>query len=221
MNTDKINEIIEKIPFTLMMVAFLGYLGFDYYSFVYDAASPLIAKQQELATTKAQTSKFEAKIKELNLFVKTLDVKRTQIRALAQELQDIKGSLPETLDIPSIMKMVITEAKKVGLRVLSLQPGEPSEKTFYSEQPFVLTYSGVFPQLTVFLERLSNTTEIVRVENLKIKADDPRRRLVEITGNVELKFYRYLGTKADSIGKSPASSTAPPTADSGASGPKL
>ena len=41
----------------------------------------------------------------------------------------------------------------------------------------------------------------MRVENLQLKGGNPSDKFVELTGTVELKFYKYRGTKADTVGE--------------------
>lgn len=199
MNTDKINEIIDKIPINLLMLIYLLYLGLDYYNFTSESASPLVQKQQEISAAKNQMEKSDKKIKELNLFVKTLDLKKSEIRRMTQELDDVKASLPEVIDIPRIMKMMITEAKKAGISVTSLRPTSPKDSEFYTEQPFTLTFRGIYPQLMTLLDRLSNITDIIRVDHFNIKAGDPSRKYVELEGSLEIKIYKYLSNRADGV----------------------
>lgn len=207
MNSERLNEILEKIPFGVLLFVFLIYLGYDFYSFSNSPDSPLIEVKTRIDSAKEQKTKLELKLKQSNEFVKTLELKKAELRRLALELQDLKTTLSERLDVPSFMKMVITEAKKVGITVVSLNPNGSVNKEYYSEGTFILNFRGIFIQLLAFLDRLSNVTEIVRVENFSIKPRGTNRvKFVELEGVVELKTYRYLGTKADSVGTGDANS---------------
>ena len=200
MNTDRINEVIGKLPINLIMALYLGYVGFNYYTFMSDPGSEINLKEVEATNARNTSEALKKKINDLNLFVKTLDGKKTEVRGLAQELESTKGSLPEKLDIPAIMKMILTEAKKVGLNVSTLKPVQTVNKEYYTEQPFSLVFQGVFPQLVVFLERLANVTEIVKIDHIEIKGTDANAEYVPLSGTIVIKLFKYLGTTADKVG---------------------
>jgi Tfp pilus assembly protein PilO len=200
-NSEKINEILDKIPISLFLLAYLGYLGMDYYNFQNDPTSDLIRKQNEITVAKQSNQKLASKLKEFKEFVKTLEVKKAEIRKLAQELHEAKATLSENLDIPAFMKMTITEARKVGLRVISLKPTDSSTKEYYTEQLFLFTFRGVYVQVLAFLERLANVSQIVRVEEFSMRpVGSSQAKYVELEGTIELKTYKYIGSKADSLG---------------------
>ena len=70
------------------------------------------------------------------------------------------------------------------------------------EQPFALQFKGVFVQLMVLLERLSATERIVRVDNFELKRmGSSLAPYVELNGKLEVKTYKYVGSKADDLGK--------------------
>jgi Tfp pilus assembly protein PilO len=221
-NAEKINEVVEKIPISLLLVAYLGYVGFDFYNFQNDPGSLLLQKKAEVVTLKENNGRAEIKLKQYQEFVRNLETKKTELRKLAQELQEAKASLSETIDIPAFMKLAITEAKKVGLTVSSLKPGESRAKEYYAEQDFSLTFKGVYIQLVAFLDRISNVTQIVRVENLNLHAASPAQgKFVELSGDVRIQAYKYVGSKADTVGASENISTpkAKTSENSGASSP--
>lgn len=202
MSSDKIREIFEKLPLSFLVFVYLAYLAYGYYSFTNDSNSPLLQKRQQIELIKQQNGKLETKIIQLSDFARTLESKKEELRRLAQDLQEMKTNLPEELDIPEFMKTVITEAKKVGLTVLSLKPNDTVKAEYYVEQKFTMTFRGAFIQLLAFLERLANVTEIVRIENFDMKSTgSSRARYVELEGSVEIKTYQYVGSKADMLGQ--------------------
>lgn len=202
MNLEQIRELLLKIPTTLMLVAYLGYLGFDFYQFFSDPSSTYLTAKRDVETYKTTNLKLEAKLKELNEFVKSLESKKADLRKAALELQELKGSIPEAFDVPRFMEMTLTEAKKAGMKVLSLSPNGVSDKEYYSEIKFSLNCKGVFTQLLIFLERMSSVTEIVRVDSFRVTPlGSTSGRFTELSSELELKTYKYLGSKADSVAK--------------------
>lgn len=214
MNREMLKERLEKFPITLLLVLFLGYLAYDYSVFMNDPASLLTAKKTELKGAKEINNKIQERVKQANEYVRNLEAKTAEIRRLAVELEGMKATLTESLDVPGFMKMAITEAKKVGLVVLGLKPTALNKSEYYVEQAFELNFRGVYVQLLVFLDRLSQAQKIVRVDNFSIKPKGGgSSRYVELEGTVQIKTYYYLGSKADELGRteSLAPASVPPS----------
>lgn len=199
---EELRDKIEKAPLSLIFAMVLAYFAYDYLSFTSDAESPLISMQAQVERIKKENSQVQAKIKAANEFYKTLDQKRAELRSLALELDRMKATLSEELDFPAFMKMVVTEARRVGLGVVSLKPTESKGHEFYVEQAFDLSFKGLYLQLLVFLERLSNVERIVRVDNFDLKrVTSSLGPYVELQGTIQIKTYRYRGSKADTVAK--------------------
>src|SRR5436189_273350 len=82
------------------------------------------------------------------------------------QLKNILNKIPW---IP--IKMIDTEAKKVGLRIGGIRPAgeKKSQDEFYYENTFTVAFKGIYAQVVVFLERLSKVSRIVRVDELNIE----------------------------------------------------
>lgn len=210
MNADRIKELLEKIPVTVVLLLYLGYVGWDYYDFTTNESSPLIMARKEVEDSKAANARLQAKVNEGENFLKSLDAKRVELRGLASQLESMKGTLSENLDLPEFMKTVVTEARRVGLFVVSVKPTGSSEKEYFGEQTFDFAFRGVFVQLMLFLDHMANLQKIVRVDNFNIKPrSSSAGRYVEIDGTVQLKVYRYIASKADSLGRDASGTGAP------------
>ncbi len=201
MKLDRLKEIVDKIPVGMLLFLYLGYLSYDFYAFRTDSESPLNLKAREVSKAQETKKKLELKLKEANKFVQTLEIKKAEVKKLALELQSMKETLSEKSDVPAFMKMIITEAKKIGVTVVSLRPGGVVDRDFYSETTYLLSFRGVFMQVAGFLDRILNVAEIVRVENLMLKpVASSRDRFVILEGSVDIKTYKYRGSNADSVG---------------------
>jgi len=215
-DNEKLKELLNRIPVGMLVSLYALYLGYEYWSFTSDDASPLMTRQAELVSAREEVKMLNTKLKQGQEFFKTLDAKKVQLRELAQKLDEMKGTLTNEIDVAAFVKLTITEAKKVGLNVLSLRPEKTNKQEFYEEQTFTLTFRGVYVQLMVFLERMSNIQSIVRVDNFAFQPKGSQTsEYVQIEGTVELKAYRYLASKADEIGRPDAK----PGAASGESKP--
>lgn len=201
---EKIKEVLEKIPAVVLLIAYLGYITYDYYNFKVDPNSPLNQKKAEIVKIEEDVKKLNVRVRQVREFISSLDVKRRAIRELAQQLDATKSTLSETLDVPIFMKTVLTEAKRVGLTVVGLKPTDLSTKEYYIEQNFDFSFRGVFIQIFAFFNRLSNLEKIVRIDNFSLapsSATASLAKFVEVGGKVQIRAYRYNGSKADALAK--------------------
>src|SRR5205807_885579 len=145
-------------------------------------------KKAQVETIRAETATMQGKLKELAEFQRNIDQKRSGLRLLAQQLQEMKGTLAEEIDIPLFINMVVGEAAKVGVTVLGIKPTEASASEFVGQQAFELSFRCVYVQLLLLLERLSTVERIIRVDNFDVKPTGPSSgAYVEIGGTIEIK----------------------------------
>jgi Tfp pilus assembly protein PilO len=202
MNLERLKEILEKIPITMLVGGYAIWLGYGWYEFTTSPESPLGLKMSEVESVKSENAKLENKLKEMQAFIRALDAKRTEIIRLAEQLAGMKASLSESLDVPEFLKMVNTEARKVGLTRIEVNPRDIKPKEYYAEHNFEMKFRGVYVQLFVFLDRLSQVQQIVRADDFSVKPiGSAMSRFVELEGTVRIKAYRYLGSKADEVAR--------------------
>jgi Tfp pilus assembly protein PilO len=178
----------------------IAYVAWDYYSFLTDASSDLGARVASLEQKKTEIITKEKKIAEAKDFYKNLEKKRSELRDLSNELATMKSTLTENNDIPAFMRLVLNEAKRVGLMVTSLSPLPSVPKQYYIEQPFELNFQGVYVQLIAFLDRLAQAERIVRVDDFTVKPRSPiskGSRFIDLEGAIKVRSYVYLGTPED------------------------
>lgn len=221
MNSDRIKEILGKVPVMPLFLIALAYGGYDYYTFTTDESSPLLQKRTALVQIQAENQKLQEEVKKAQDFFKSLDTKREELRTLALSLDQMRATLSESLDIPQFIKLVITEASKVGIRVLSIKPTDAKKLEYYTEQAFEVNFRGVYLQLLVFLDRLSNLERIIRVDNFDIhRSGSSLSQYVELSGAIQIKAFKYLGSQADDVVKANAAPKAnAPAAAPGAGAP--
>src|SRR6185437_10414404 len=128
---------LDRLPLLPIFAALALYQGYSYYEFSHDPSGALVQEQSQLSSVKDQNADLQRKIAAAKSFFQTLSQKRDELRAMATQLDQMKTVLTEDLDIPGFIKIVVTEARKVGLRVLSIKPSPPNEQPYYTEQPFI------------------------------------------------------------------------------------
>src|SRR5579885_306936 len=137
---DKLKELLERIPFTMVLIAALGYIGYGFYQFKYSPDSQLTQRTAEVDRLTKENAEIDKRIKSAREFYRTLDQKRMELRQLAQQLDEMKATLTDQLDVPSLVKLFVTEAAKVGLAVSSIRPGATKTEDYYAYQSFFLDF---------------------------------------------------------------------------------
>jgi type IV pilus assembly protein PilO len=196
----------------LVFFAIIAYVAWDYYSFTTDPTSEFGARKVKLEQTVADVAAKEKKIAEAKTFYQNLERKRDELRRLSTELATMKSTLTENNDIPAFMKLVLSEAKHVGLTVKSLSPLASSTKQYYIEQPFDLEYQGVYVQLIAFLDRLAQAERIVRIDDFSVKprgGTSKGSKFIDLEGTIKVRSYVYLGTQEDAVATSGGSDAVP------------
>ena len=209
---NQLKDILSKIPVVALLAAYALYLGYDYYEFTHDASSPLIQKQTQVDDAKKQTLDMQDKIKKAKEFYANLESRRGELRALALQLNELKATLSESLDLGAFIGTVIKEADRVGLQVQGIKPSELKESEYYTEQAFDMGFHGFYVQLLVLLDHLAGLERIIRVDKFTIKSSSPATsQYVDLEGTLQLKTYRYKGTDADKLGASDTPSSSAPS----------
>lgn len=188
------------------------YLGYDVYQFLTDPGSELVSKRAQMQNLEESNRQLETQVKQAEEFFKSLEAKKSEIRNLANQLNEMKVTLSNDLDVPSLLKVIAYEAQRVGLRVQSIKPGVMQKKELYVESSFDLEFRGVFAQLVIFMQRLAQAQRILKIENFSVEpiasagqsSTAAANRYVELKGVLQILAYAYNPSKADEIAeKSP------------------
>lgn len=211
MSAASMRTFFDKIPVLMIAVAFLGFTAFQHWQFLNSPDSDLNQRIAQVQSMEKEIAKAKERKRQAEQFYRTLEQKRAEVRLLASQLQNMRATLSDDVDVGGFLKTVITEAKKVGLKVLSFRPSTTETKNeYYAETQFLLRFQGLFVQALVFLNRISELDRIVRVENYKITPTGvgSNDRFTELEGQITLSTYRYAASKADEV-KGEASVAAP------------
>lgn len=203
-------EILRRIPIVALFAAFSLYTVYSIYDFKVNPDSKLGQAQGQLSAAEQENAKLQEQLTAAKQFFQTLSVKREELRALAVELDQMRTVLTGDLDVAGLIKMVVIEARRVGITVISIKPLPIVKNEYFDEQPFALEFHGVYAQLLVFLERLASLERIVRVDEFEIKRIGSTGPYIDLEGKVKIKAYRYKGSKADDLAKQGGSEKATP-----------
>lgn len=199
-------------PIAILIV---GYLAYDYfYVFQKSPTSPLVASQSQLEQVKQASKALEGKIRQAEEFNRTLEQKVAELRLLSAQLDEFKVTLSEDFDT-GLFGTLANESRRAGVQVSNFTKQATRKTEYYDEASYRISFSAVYVQLFVFLERLSKLDKIVRLSNVTLRpftTDNSDSPYVELKGELRINTYRYNGSEADKLtpGQAPAKAV-PPT----------
>jgi type IV pilus assembly protein PilO len=193
---------LRKIPFTLFAFIYAMYVGYQYYEFSYSSSGQVETHRNQVTAAKTEIDGLRKKLDEGNKFLKSLDVKREEIKSQVRKLTEYQGALSEFADVPSLIKMIYTEAKKIDMKVDRIEPGKKNQKEYYLEQEFHLDVRGSYQQIVLFIHRISQLQRILRIEGFQFKQSNNQisSRTLTLSGELSLRAYQYTLSKEDQLG---------------------
>lgn len=198
-NAKSLVQAATFIPIIPIAIVFLGYIGYGYYTFTTDETSEYTLKLKEIERTKAAIEVLKKKRKEQDQFYQSLEERKTKLRQIAQTLDKTKHLLSEEMDLPSLQKLILTEAQRAGLQVMSWQPGIETTTENYVQRSFDLEVKGLYFKLLNFLQQMANSSKIIRIEDIDLVAPNPTQKYVELNVKLKMLAYRYNASRADDI----------------------
>jgi Tfp pilus assembly protein PilO len=196
-------DALKRFPSLLLLAGFIGYLAYNVYEFEYSETGEIQKLQAQVKQADAELEGMRKKKKEGEAFLKSLDVKKEEIRDQARKLAGYQGALSEAADIPNLIKILLTEARKLEIRVDRMEPGKRTQKEFYSEQEFKLDVKGSFQQILMFMHRVSQMQRILRVGNFNLRKSpiSLSSRSVTLDSSISVNAYQYTVSKEDALSK--------------------
>jgi type IV pilus assembly protein PilO len=185
---------LSKVPprqKILLAVLFCGLVFSAYYYLYYREASQRIdAKQTELSGLRYKIQEQEAIARNLRSF-------QDEVRRLEAQLSLLLEQLPNSAEIPSLLKSVSDLGKESGLEFLRFAPSPEIKKDFYAEIPVSISVNGDYHSFALFSDKVAHYPRIVNLSNIAFSSPKPSGdNLVLVTVNCTATTYRFLDQPA-------------------------
>jgi type IV pilus assembly protein PilO len=122
---------------------------------------------------------------------------RAQIIQFKQELaeidnryQQIKIMLPETEEIPRLLKNISSIGLQQGLEFLLFRPEKENPKEFVAEIPITLNLKGSYHQIGIFFDHIRRLPRIVNIKQLELGGFEEKN--AKISARCQLVTFRVL-----------------------------
>jgi type IV pilus assembly protein PilO len=173
-----------KILFSLVVNALIFSLLF--YFFI----TPQIDTKHRLA---ADLSKLDSELHSMIAIKNNIQKHRNEYAQLQEVLQQMLRELPETKDIPNLLRNVSNAGAEARLKITYFEPKAVQNKEFYGELPFTIRYNGPFHHVGYFFDGVRKLERIISITSFSL-ALEPKSSPTNITltGECTAKTYVYL-----------------------------
>lgn len=182
---DLANVPPKKKLFLVGLVCLLIAVGY-YYLFYSVAAAKISALEKKLAD-------LEHEIKQQEVIARNLPSFKAEVRRLEEQLTLLLEQLPNSAEIPSLLKSISDVGKESGLEFVKFAPGAEAKKDFYASIPVSMQVSGDYHSFVTFADKVSHLPRIVNIADIGLanpKPDGENRILVSIACTATT--YRFL-----------------------------
>jgi type IV pilus assembly protein PilO len=185
-----INKKIAKIKrsYKILFSLVVNVLIFSvlFYFFI----TPQIDTKHRLA---ADLSKLDSELHSMIAIKNNIQKHRNEYAQLQEVLQQMLRELPETKDIPNLLRNVSNAGAEARLKITYFEPKPVQNKEFYGELPFTIRYNGPFHHVGYFFDSVRKLERIINITSFSL-ALEPKSSPTNITlsGDCTAKTYVYL-----------------------------
>ena len=181
---------LSKVPprqKILLAVLFCGLVVTGYYYLYYRDAS------QKIGAMETQLAGLQSKIREQQAIAGNLRSFQDEVRRLEAQLSLLLEQLPNSAEIPSLLKSVSDLGKESGLEFLRFAPSGEIRKDFYAEIPVSISVTGDYHNFALFSDKVAHYPRIVNLSNIAFSAPKPSGdNLVLVTVSCTATTFRFL-----------------------------
>lgn len=190
----KLEKIPQKYMLIVMAVLVLIVVGVLYY-FV------MMPQLERKARFAKEAGTLRTELEKLNSIKRNIAKHRQEYAKMQEVLQEVLRQLPETKDIPNLLRSVTVVSEESRLKVKQFEPKQIRNKDFYSELPFEMKFQGKFSNLASFLDGVRKQERIISVADFSFEAKGPPNNII-LEGACDANAYMYL--------REPVKKAAPP-----------
>ena len=149
----------QKIFLTVLVCIMVG-VGYYYLSYK--------SNSNEIAGLEKRLAELESKIKEQEVIAKNLPSFQAEVRRLEEQLGLLLDQLPNSAEIPSLLKNISDLGKEAGLEFLKFAPRGEVGKGFYAEIPVSIKVDSEYHGFALFADKISHLPRIRADGSLKL-----------------------------------------------------
>ena len=188
MKTGALFEKVEKIKMPIRIAIFLGTLvllaGLFFY-FVY------LPKSEEIAKTRVEIARLQQKLNQALVRVRALKKFEAEYAEVDAQFQEALKLLPNTKEIPSLLKSITQLGTDSQLEFLLFSPQRERPQDFFMEIPVSIEVSGTYHNVAIFFDKVGQMERIVNI--LNVSMTPVKDRSTQLTTRCDAVTYRFKG----------------------------
>jgi len=188
MKTGALFEKVEKIKMPIRIAIFAGTLvllaGLFFY-FVY------LPYSEEIAKTQDEIARLEQKLNQAKVRVRALKRFEEEYASVDAQFQEALKLLPNTKEIPSLLKAITQLGTDSNLEFLLFSPQRERAQDFFMEIPVSIEVSGTYHNVAIFFDKVGQMERIVNILNVSMTPQ--KERSTTLTTRCDAVTYRFKG----------------------------
>lgn len=131
---------------------------------------------------------------------------RKEYAELQEVLQQVLKQLPETKDIPNLLRNVSNAGTEASVKITYFSPKPVTTKEFYAELPFDIRFTGPYHNIGYFFDSIRRLERIINITNYTITLEDRKGspntiQPITLNGLCTAITYVYLKDQPKKPGK--------------------
>jgi len=188
MKTGALFEKIEKIKMPIRIAIFLGTIVLLAGLFIWFIYLP---KSEEIAQTRAEIATLQQKLNQAIVRAKALKKFEAEYAEVDAQFQEALKLLPNTKEIPSLLKSITQLGTDSQLEFLLFSPQRERLQDFFVEIPVSIEVSGTYHNVAVFFDKVGQMERIVNILNVSMSPQ--KDRSTTLTTKCDAVTYRFKG----------------------------
>jgi len=188
MKTGALFEKIEKISMPIRIAIFLGTIVLLAGLFIWFIYLP---KSEEIAQTRAEIATLQQKLNQAIVRAKALKKFEAEYAEVDAQFQEALKLLPNTKEIPSLLKSITQLGTDSQLEFLLFSPQRERLQDFFVEIPVSIEVSGTYHNVAVFFDKVGQMERIVNILNVSMSPQ--KDRSTTLTTKCDAVTYRFKG----------------------------
>lgn len=148
-------KAIAWAVFCLVAILLYNFLGYQ-------------PRLQELRGLQDDYERLGRDLSENQAIADNLPLVKEEVRRLDAKLALALEKLPNSEEIPTLLRTVSDLGREAGLDFLLFKPGAPAPKQFYAEVPLELQVVGRYHDIALFFDRVGKLPRIVTIQDLEL-----------------------------------------------------
>jgi type IV pilus assembly protein PilO len=188
MKTGALFEKVEKIKMPIRIAIFLGTLVLLAGLFIYLIYIP---KTEQIATTREEIAKLQQKLNQAIVRARALKKFEVEYAEVDAQFQEALNLLPNTKEIPSLLKSITQLGTDSQLEFLLFSPQRERAQDFFMEIPVSIEVSGTYHNVAIFFDKVGQMERIVNILNVSMTPQ--KDRSTTLTTRCDAVTYRFKG----------------------------